>query len=89
MNEKKEKKLIKFNRKITLKRMEDAKKIAFDDISSLFGITENAGGYYYIVERSKENFTEEYNEILKKIIPKLHNLIGELAFLTIQEKRKR
>ena len=87
MNEKKEKEIIKFRRKITLKRMEDAKKIVFDDISSLFGIIERAGGYYYILERSKENFTKEYNEILKKIIPKLHNLIGELAFLSIQERR--
>ena len=86
MNEKEEK-MIKFRRKITLKRMEDAKKTVFDDISSLFGIIERAGGYYYILESSKENFTEEYSTILKKIIPKLHNLIGELAFLTIQERR--
>lgn len=81
---------IKIPNKITLKRIEEAKIIVFDDISSLFGVSQNAGGSYYIVvERLKENFGLEYNNKLKEVISKLHNLIGELIYLTIQKERIR
>ncbi len=78
---------IKFHKKITLKRMEDAKKIVFDDIISTFGIKKTTNGYYYAVERSKESFTLKYNKTLNEVISKLHNLLDRLAYLTIQEQR--
>lgn len=81
-----ERPVYKTTKKFNLKELKDALIIVFNDVNSLFGISD-ASRRFVIKGSATWGFKEEYADILGKIEVKIYDQMVKLFYLKLNEQR--